>query len=303
MAIRILILEDYFPDVELVLNILRSEGFKFEYRHVDTRAKFIQELKEYQPDIIIADYVLPGFDAMQALVLTLELQPDTPFIICTGSMGEDIAVDCIKAGAADYVIKEHLPRLPIAVREELKKRQIRIEKKQAETQLRESEAKFRSLFQNNNAIMLLIDPAEGAIVDANPAASKFYGWSYQELTSMNIADINTLKPEQILAEINKVLEGLSSHFEFRHRLKDGGTRAVEVFSSPITHQGKTLLYSIVQDITPRKQAEERLQHKMDELTRFQTLTIGRELKMVELKKEVNDLLAELGKPARYSLND
>jgi two-component system cell cycle sensor histidine kinase/response regulator CckA len=132
------------------------------------------------------------------------------------------------------------------------------ERKQGEEALRESEERYRSLFQSNHAAMLLVDPETAQIVDANPAACSFYGWSHEELTSKKIGDINTLPDEQIFQEIERVKSEQSQHFFFRHRVARGEIVDVEVFSGPITLNGKNLLYSIVHDITERKRAIEAL---------------------------------------------
>ncbi|HOT91825.1 MAG TPA: PAS domain S-box protein [Anaerolineae bacterium] len=129
------------------------------------------------------------------------------------------------------------------------------ERKQAEEALRESEARYRSLFNNNHAVMLLIDPDGGAIVDANPAAEKYYGWTCEELRQKKISDINTLSPEEVQAEMNLARNQQRHQFYFRHRRADGTIRDVEMFSGPISMKGRALLYSIVHDITERKQAE------------------------------------------------
>ncbi|UCG22299.1 MAG: PAS domain S-box protein [Deltaproteobacteria bacterium] len=132
------------------------------------------------------------------------------------------------------------------------------ERKQAEEALRESEERYRSLFKNNHTVMLIIDPETADIVDANPAACSFYGWSHKELTSKKITDINTLTDEQVFQEIERAKSEENQHFFFRHRLAKDEIVDVEVFSGPIMLNGKQLLYSIVHDITDRKQAIEAL---------------------------------------------
>lgn len=133
-------------------------------------------------------------------------------------------------------------------------------------ELSESDERSRSLFQNNHAVMLLIDPETGAILDANPAACSYYGWSREEITAMKITDINTLPPDQVFAEMQKSKAEKRKHFLFRHRTANGSVRDVEVYSGPIQAGGKTLLYSIVHDITRRREAEERLHATMTRLT-------------------------------------
>jgi PAS domain S-box-containing protein len=129
-------------------------------------------------------------------------------------------------------------------------------RKEAEEDLRESEEQYRSLFKNNHSIMLLIDPETANIVDANPAAVSFYGWSYEALIRKKMFDINTLTEEQVFGEMEKAKMEQRKHFYFRHCLASGEIRDVEVYSGPIKVHGKELLYSIVYDITARKKAEE-----------------------------------------------
>ncbi len=120
--------------------------------------------------------------------------------------------------------------------------------------LRESEERFKTLFVDHGAVSLLIEPESGRIVDANPAAAKFYGWSREELTGRRIQDINILSPEEIEQEMQKAKAGNRTYFEFRHRLADGSVRDVAVFSTGMRSDGRTVLYSIVHDITANKQA-------------------------------------------------
>ncbi len=122
--------------------------------------------------------------------------------------------------------------------------------------LNESEERFRTIFEYNTAMMLLLDAASGAIIDANPSAAAFYGWSIEELRQMSIWEINTLPQEILWAQMQLVIASESTRFEFLHRLADGSIRDVEVFSSPIEIGGRQLLFSIIHDITERKRAEE-----------------------------------------------
>lgn len=127
--------------------------------------------------------------------------------------------------------------------------------KQTEEALRESEERFRKLFENHAAVMLVIDPDTGKIIDANKEAAKFYGWPVKVLRQMQIGQINPLPPEALEREMRKARVAQSVKYEFQHRLADGSVREVEVFSTRQRTSGKDLLYSIIHDITDRKQAE------------------------------------------------
>lgn len=140
-------------------------------------------------------------------------------------------------------------------------------RKHTEEALRQSEERFRAMFERTNAVKLLIEPESGAIVDANPAASRYYGYSHSELITKTIHNISTLLPEQVNAEIRQAKLEERNYFLFRHQLASGEIRDVQVYSSPIEIQGCILLLSIIQDITERQQAEELLR---DSETKFRT---------------------------------
>lgn len=131
----------------------------------------------------------------------------------------------------------------------------RLRRERAAAKLAESEERYRTLFENNHATMLIISPDDGAIVDANPAACRFYGWTREQLKQMRLGQINTLTPAQFQAEIDRAQANQKDHSLFKHRLADGSVRDVEVFSGPIRMSGRTLLYSIIHDVTERKRAE------------------------------------------------
>jgi PAS domain S-box-containing protein len=132
------------------------------------------------------------------------------------------------------------------------------ERKSAEGALRESEERYRSFFKNNHSIMLLIDLENADIIDANPAAISYYGWSHEELTGKKITDINILTKEKVFREMERAKKEQRQHFYFRHRLSNGEIRDVEVYSGPITIHNKNFLYSIIFDTTDRKLAQSAL---------------------------------------------
>ncbi len=146
------------------------------------------------------------------------------------------------------------------------------ERRWAEQALRVSEARFRTMFEKHHAVMLLIEPSSGAIVDANPAATAFYGYTRDRLRTMNIADINQLPPEEIAAERARAVREERNSFVFPHRLASGEIRIVEVHSSPVEFFGQTLLFSIIHDITERRKAEQELQRQLTTIQAIAHLT-------------------------------
>ena len=120
------------------------------------------------------------------------------------------------------------------------------------------DALYRAVFEVNTAIKLVIDPADGRIIDANPAAVAFYGWPLETLRTMRVSDINTLTREEIAAEMDAARRLERTYFRFRHRTARGDVRAVEIHSAPITVDGQELLFSIIHDVTDRDRLEEHL---------------------------------------------
>jgi PAS domain S-box-containing protein len=142
------------------------------------------------------------------------------------------------------------------------------QRSQAEYALQESEVRYNALFASNCMPMLLVDPADGRIVDANIRAIDFYGWDFAAITSKLISDINVLSPAEIRAEMANAVSAKRSYFDFRHRLANGEVRNVEVFSSPLSFDGQTYLISAVHDITRRRKLEEQLHQSQSLLQHF-----------------------------------
>jgi PAS domain S-box-containing protein len=262
---RVLILEDQNMDADLVEREARQVLPAADFLRVIRRDEFTAALAEFKPELILSDFQLPDFDGMEAIRLARAHDPQVPFLLITGATDEETAAATIRAGAWDYVLKDRLARLGPAITEALERRRQLEEQRRDLERLREREAIYRSLFTDNHAVMLIIDPASGAIIDANPAAIDYYGWKREELLVKRIDEINTLAPEEIRQEMARA-RGLGiNHFHFQHRRADGGVRDVEVFSGPIAIAGQQLHYSIVHDVSQRLQAQRQLAEQRDRL--------------------------------------
>jgi PAS domain S-box-containing protein len=183
--LRILVLEDAPADVTLIDHELRQAGLAFTVQRVETREEFLRELDRNPPDVILSDHGLPSFDGFSALELAREQRPDVPFIFVTGSMGEELAIDSLRGGATDYVLKNRLSNLVPALQRALRHAEERAKRKQAEKELRDSEERFRLLVSGvKDYAICMLDP-DGKISSWNAGAEVVLGHRARDVVGKN----------------------------------------------------------------------------------------------------------------------
>ncbi|MCI0392403.1 MAG: response regulator, partial [Acidobacteria bacterium] len=209
--LRILILEDIAEHAELVERELRQAGIVFTSRRVMAREAFIAALEDFKPSLILADYSLPSFDGMSALATTRELCPDVPFVFVSGAMGEEVAIESLKQGATDYVLKQRLSRLVPAVRRALRESEERAALKQAELALLKAHSELalkckerEALLEINNAIIANLD---------RQSLFKAIAHSLRQSLPFDRALLFLYRPEQDALRVT-ALEGLPPAFQF-----------------------------------------------------------------------------------------
>ncbi len=284
--IKILIVEDLPTDAEFcrreVLKVLPRSVF----RRVDTPEDFLAALKDFAPDLILSDYSMPRFDGMTALKMTREHTPDTPFIILTGSTNEETAVACMKAGAWDYVIKEHIMRLGPAVVAALEQKEIRRERRLTMEALRESEARYRAI----------VESQDDAICRWLPDTTlTFANNRYRELFGVTAADIGRRRWVEFLPEADRdaivafyrklFAEPRKTGYEHEVRLHDGSGRIFFWIDTPIwDDHGVFLEYqSVGRDVTESRRAEQRLRDLTERLRRALNGTVSAISTAVEIR--------------------
>lgn len=187
--IRILMVEDVATDAELIVGELRRAGLRCDARRVETAVQYRRELEEFQPHVILSDFTMPGFDGMEALEIARLSHPEIPFIFVSGTLGEDYAVRALQSGATDYVLKGNLLRLPPAVERAMNEIRERRARQVLERDLRESEKKYRRLFQSNPHPTWVYDIETLRFLVVNDAAVARYGFTREEFLAMTINDI------------------------------------------------------------------------------------------------------------------
>ncbi|HET8902320.1 MAG TPA: PAS domain-containing protein, partial [Holophagaceae bacterium] len=261
--LRLLLVEDSEDDALLLKRELEKGGFAPEIRRVETAEAYGQALDEGGWDLVIGDYVLPAFGGQEALKILRRRDPDLPFIIVSGVVGEDVAVETMKAGANDYLLKHNLTRLAPAVRRELNERQARREHRLAEQALRESEARFRGIFENSGDAVFLVGVHEDGFTydDLNPEAERFLKLRKAEVRDRFLRD---LLPEPLAGYFvgrcrEVIAAGRSITYEEKVDLPSGPS-AFSTSLVPIKDaSGKVVrIAGVCRDMTETRRADERL---------------------------------------------
>lgn len=259
VSLRVLMVEDIEDDVVLLARELRRGGYNLTLERVDTPEDFRAALAEQTWDIIIADYSMPRFSGLDALNLLQESGLDLPFIVVSGTIGEDVAVETMKAGAHDYIMKGDLARLVPAVRRELREAEVRRARRQAEEEIRRLKEFNESIVQNMSE-GIAVEDADGFFTFLNPATAEMLGYELGELTGKHWTFV--VPPDQqpiVRAADERRVRGEADQYELELIRKDGSRLSVLISGSPRFEEGRFVgTLAVFTDITERKRAEEAL---------------------------------------------
>jgi two-component system sensor histidine kinase UhpB len=288
--LRVLMVEDSEDDALMLERELKRGGYELVTRRVQTAKDMANKLKEQEWDIVISDYMMPKFNGMDAFKVMKDSGLDLPFILISGKIGEDTAVDAMRAGVHDYIMKDKLARLIPAIQRELREADVRRERKLAEEALKESEKRF-ALFMRHLPGLAYIKDEEGKILYINEFAEKTYGWKTKEvlgktdfdLWSGEVAERMREGDRQALSK-RKVVESID---EIEHA---GETISYLSYKFPILRKDfPTWLGAIYIDITERKKAEDLLKQTTEQL-KIEREALER--KNVALREVLNQIEAE-----------
>jgi DNA-binding NtrC family response regulator len=295
-SLRILSLEDDPNDTELIQELLEAEGIVCAITRVDTQAALVTSLARGGVDLILADYTLPSFDGLSALKLVKETWPDIPFIFVSGTLGEEVAIEALKIGATDYVLKTRLSRLVPSVHRAMREARERAERKRAEDALRRSEAYLTEAQRLSRTGSFGWDVSAGEIYwseetfrifDCDPTAK----------VNVDLVVLRTHPDDRagVRQMIDRaVTEGTAFDFEHRLLLEDGSVKHIRVLAHPsLVNDPATLLYvGAVTDITDRRQAEADLQAALDEIGKLkdqlyeENIALKEEIDKVSMFEEI-----------------
>jgi hypothetical protein len=259
--IRILHLEDDPNDADLVLEALRCGGLSTRIERLCRKQDYAEALERGGFDLILADNNLPGFDGLAALSMARAKRPEIPFIFVTGSMGEEVAVDAVRSGATDYVLKDRLARLPVSVRRALEESAERARRRQVEQALEHSEEKYRAVVANMPGVLWAGDE-EGNTTFVTPNAESVTGFTAEEIVRQGATFWFSRIHEDDLSRVRSAFESLfrgSGQFDIEYRLRRKDDAWIWIHDRGVAtfeEGGRRYAYGLYTDVTERKRLEE-----------------------------------------------
>jgi PAS domain S-box-containing protein len=259
-CVRIIHLEDNLLDQELVAAMLERNGISCEFVYADSRETFQKVLEQEYADLIISDYSLPGYDGSRALEVARRLCEQVPFIFFSGTLGEEAAVESLKNGATDYVLKQRPERLVVAVRRALADAEARTTRRRIEEELYQRDTLLRKIMENIEDLVSVVD-LEGRLTLSSPSHRRLFGSSAPQIGDDFLTPTHPDDRERIKAAFQRTIEeSVSSRVEYRLMLPGGGQRIIEAQGSVMHDEGrqKRFVLWVARDVTDRRFAEEQI---------------------------------------------
>jgi len=261
--VRVLLVDDSEDDAELLLRELKRHDYEPTWKRAEN-AEELRALLHESWDVVLSDWSMPGFDGLAAFHVVRELDAHIPFIICSGTIDEEIAVSALKAGVQDFVSKNKLTRLVPAIEREIREAEIRRTRAKAEAELvrqraviQRVEDRYRAMFDSSPLPMWTYDRDTLKFVAVNDAAVRHYGYSREEFLGMTLADIRPAADVDTLKQDVARSRGVSERQVWRHKKKNGSLIAVEVRANDITVDGRNLRLALINDVTERERPTRR----------------------------------------------
>jgi PAS domain S-box-containing protein len=259
--LRLLNVEDSEDDARLLLRQLERGDYEITAKRVDTAETLTNALDRESWDILFCDFTMPQFSGQTALKIVKERDLNLPFIFVSGTIGEDVAVQAMKEGAHDYVMKNNLARLLPAMEHALQEADVRRQRAEAELNMRVSERKYRHLFESLGDAAFLIDRETGRIIDSNPQAEALLGRSRTEILGMNESKLYRARKEDLQPLTLLPAKDRKHRFESNALQKNGGIVPVHVSVSEIELYGRRLWLELFHDLRTHKSSEKKIQEQ------------------------------------------
>jgi len=259
--LQLLIVDDDTTDLELCVRGLKKSGFAFEANTATAQEEFRKKLREGPVDVVLSDYNMKGWTGMDALAIVKELRPEVPVILLTGTLGDERAVECIKLGVTDYVLKDQLARLPSALNRAREERLLRDAETRALEALRQSEARYRGLVEHLMYGIFWAEEPSGRLLDVNPALVKMLGYeSAGELLQVRFTKALYCDPVAHDSVVADYMQNGRASTTVEWRRKDGKIITVHMIGrKTMSPDGKSECAEVmVEDITERKTLEKQL---------------------------------------------
>lgn len=277
-GIRILHLEDNPSDAELIKIELNETLSDIELIQVDKKKDFIEALKQQEFNLVLADFHVPEFSGLESLALLKGLQPNIPYIIVSGAIGEERAIDAFRNGVTDYVNKSALPKLSHVIQRALKEKRDQFDKDAAIKKLKESEAKYRELTEAMKTAVFIMQ--DGHWVYTNKYASELFEYSTNEFSEISF--LNLVHPDYRKEIANKAKARINGYaepdrYECVMLTKSGHNIHVDVSASTITYKDKPAIMGTLMDITEKKIAQDKLLEGYQQSIRYQSQLLSSQI--------------------------
>lgn len=257
--IRVLLLEQNQDDIELSLRALTQDGFCVESDGARTSEEFEQKVRDNSYDVVLADYQLAGWTGIDALRMIESMGLNLPLILVTGTLGEERAVECIRLGVSDYVLKHQLSRLPTAARHALQQKEMWEERARNVNVLEQSMASFRFLFAKNPIPMMVCDRETLRYLEVNDICVEQYGYSRDEFLRMRATDIRTSEEAVRLSEFLKDESSQLTHAGiWQHKTKSGKTIDAEIMLHGMEFASRPAWLIAALSVTEKRELEAQL---------------------------------------------
>ncbi len=297
-VIKILMLEDNLTDVEHIRRLLLKEKMNFEINLAMNKDTFLLALDKFRPDIILSDHSLPQFNSHEAFSVASERAPDIPFIVVTSTVSDEYAANMIKMGVDDYILKDSMIRLPVAIITSIQRRNYEKEKRESEQRIARSETNLKTIFENTSEGFVLLD-SDTTILAFNHRATEYILFSKVQKFQIDQCIYNFVeesRKEFFKEIINSALNGESTQYDRSYEIENGRTAWIDFSVTPVRENGKIKGVCIAgRDVTEKKLMEQKIldYHVQEQKKITRAIITAQEKERTHLGQELHDNINQI----------